>query len=155
MSINNKLLNRFTINLTTAKALAVEMDNNPIFTVNSYGKGKIYFLAVPLENSLTNTPGAFAESSVPYWKFYKSIADGSGIQCTAGNDNPFVGLTEHDLSPTQKIIIAINYSTVQQDVGFQIDENWITDKALYGKLPADNKSRINANDALVLLLKKK
>ncbi len=146
---------RFTLNLTTAQVLAVEQDNNPIFTVNSYGKGKVYFLAVPLETSLTSTPGIFCENSVPYWKIYKTLADGSVLPQSVRKDNPSIGLTEHDLSSTEKVIVAINYSTKQQDVRFQVDENWMADKALYGKLPANNKSMINANDALVFVIRRK
>jgi beta-galactosidase len=147
--------NRFSVHVTTAKVLAVEKDNNPIFTVNTYGKGKIYFLTVPLENSLTNTPGAFLERSAPYWKIYRTISDGSDLQHTVTRDNPFVGLTEHDISPTEKILVAINYSTLQQEVAVQINENWYAEEALYGKLPVNNKIIIKANDALVLKLKKK
>jgi endo-1,4-beta-mannosidase len=146
---------RFTINPNTAKVLAVEQDNNPIFTVNSFGRGKIYFLAVPLEISLTNTPGAFGERSAPYWKIYKTLAEGSALEPTVMKDNSFVGLTEHDLSPTEKILVAINYSTMRQDVGFQIDENWRADKTLYGKLPEKNKSTIDANDAMVFTIRRK
>jgi endo-1,4-beta-mannosidase len=147
--------NRFNLNLTTAKALAVEKDNNPVFTVNSYGKGRIYFLAVPLETSLTSTPGAFGERSAPYWKIYKTLAEGSALKPTVMKDNSFVGLTEHDLSPTEKIVVAINYSTMRQDVGLQIDGNWRTDKALYGKLPENNRSMIDANDATVFTIRRK
>jgi endo-1,4-beta-mannosidase len=147
--------NRFSINPTTAKVLAVEKDNNPIFTVNAYGKGKIYFLSVPLENSLTNLPGAFLENSVPYWKIYAAIADGSDLQRTVIKDNAFIGLTEHDLSPTEKILIAVNYSTINQEVGFSIDKNWVAGEVFYGKIPVNNKSIINANDALVIKLIRK
>jgi len=133
----------------------VEQDNNPIFTVNSYGKGKVYFLAVPLETSLTSTPGIFGENSVPYWKIYKTLADGSVLQQSVRKDNPSIGLTEHDLSSTERVIVAINYSTRQQDVRFQVDENWMADKALYGKLSENNKSMIDANDAMVFTIRRK
>jgi endo-1,4-beta-mannosidase len=147
--------NRFTINITHATALAVEKDNNAIFTVNSYGQGKIYFLAIPVENSLTNMPGAFSEKSPPYWKVYRTIADASESQRAAVRDNPFIGLTEHDLSATEKILIAINYTSHQQNVEFRIDGNWAVAESIYGALPVNGRTTINPNDAIVVKLTKK
>jgi endo-1,4-beta-mannosidase len=147
--------NRFNIKPTSAKVLAMEKDNNPIFMVNQFGNGKIYFLTIPLESSLTNTPEAFHESSAPCWKIYKTITEGIAIHRTIVKDNPFIGLTEHDLSPAEKIVIVINYSVIQQDVKFQIDKNWQIAEAFYGNAPVQNKCTINANNALVFKLIKK
>jgi beta-galactosidase len=148
-------VNRFNIKPASAKVLAVEQDNNPVFMVNQFGKGKIYFLTIPLENSLTNTPAAFNESSVPYWKIYKTIFEGSDILYTVLKDNPFIGLTEHDLSPTEKIIVAINYSIIQQDLKLQVNKDWQIAEAFNGTLPVQNKCSLKANDALVFKLIKK
>jgi beta-galactosidase len=146
---------RFNLNPSTAKVLAAEKDNNPLFTVYTYGKGKIYFLSVPLEKSLINLPGTFMEKSAPYWMIYGTVAEGSDVKHTAVKNNAFIGLTEHDLSPTEKILIAVNYSTMPQEAGIRIDRNRVADSALYGRLPINNKSIIDANDALVLRIRKK
>jgi hypothetical protein len=70
-------------------------------------------------------------------------------------NDPFVGITEHDLSATEKIIVLVNYSPEDKNVALKIDADWRVDKALYGDLPVKSSIKLKANDACVLQLKKK
>lgn len=146
---------KLNISLTTAKALAHEKDGNPIFTVSSYGKGKIYFLALPLEMNLTNKPGAFTQDKSDYWKVYKTISEDVIKQSRAVEKNdPNVGITEHDFSPTKKVIVLVNYTPSDKEVQLNIKNGWKVDKALYGELPEKAVVKLKANDASVLQLVK-
>ncbi len=146
---------KLKIKTTTAKVLAHEIDKNPLFTVNSYGKGKIFFLAIPLEMNLTNTPGAFTENLAEYWKIYQTISNEviARNRIVTKND-PFVGITEHDFSATKKVIVLVNYKSIDSDVILKVKDGWKFEKALYGELPVKSFTKLKANDAGVYLLKK-
>jgi len=146
---------KLNINVTTAKILAHERDGNPIFTESNYGKGKIYFLAMPLEMNLTNTPGGFTENPAECWKIYQTIAaDMIKQNRVVTKNDPFVGITEHDLSANEKVIVLVNYTPTDKEVTLSIHKDWKVNKALYGFLPEKSKVKISENDACVLLLKK-
>lgn len=141
---------RYIINPTSARVLAVETDDNPAFTVNQYGEGKIYFLTVPLESSLAATAGALTKTSPPYWKIFRTVAEGAGIKHSVIKDNPFIGVTEHDLSLTEKIVVAINYSVLPQEMTFRTDGKWKISETFYGETPGGNICKLKPNDALVI-----
>jgi hypothetical protein len=146
---------KLNIKATTARVLAHENDGNPIFTVNPYGKGKIFFLGMPMEMNLTNTPGGFTENPAECWKIYKTIAAEIMDKNRAVQKNdPFVGITEHDLSAVEKVIVLVNYSPYDKNVALNINSGWKAEKALYGELPVNFSVKLKANDACVLLLKK-
>ena len=151
MSAGRKL----NLKATTAKVLGKEADGNPIFTVNNYGKGKIYFLGLPMEMNLTRKPGAFTENPAECWKIYQTIsADIVAKNRTVTKTDPFVGITEHDLSATEKVIVLVNYSPEEKEVALTINSGWKVDKTLYGNQPSKSSVKLKANDACVLQLKK-
>lgn len=140
---------------TGSKVLAHEKDGNPIFTVNSYGKGKIYFLGFPLEMDLTLKSGSFTDNS-EYWKIYQAFsADIVDQNRTVLKSDPLVGITEHDLTSDQKIITLINYTPSDKTTPLKIKSGWIVEKVLYGNLPVNSSIALPANDACVLQLKRK
>ncbi|MCK9618691.1 MAG: hypothetical protein M0R21_12755, partial [Lentimicrobiaceae bacterium] len=153
-SFSMNAVRKLNITTTTAKVLAHEKDDNPIFTVNSYGKGKIYFLGFPMEMNLTKIPGGFTEKPDECWKVYQTIAAEiiKGNRTVQKND-PYVGITEHDLSPDEKVVVLVNYCPVDRDVPLSINTEWKVEKTLYGKLQGNSMVRLNANDACVLQLK--
>jgi len=159
----NKRFNPFIINSgrklsikpTTATVLAREADGNPIFTVNSYGKGKIYFLSVPLEISTINTVGSYTDNKCEYWKIYQTIAgDIINQSRTVTKIDPLVAITEHDLSDFQKVIVLVNCSAEDKSVALKIKPGWDVERVLYGSKPSNSVTNIKANDANVLMLKK-
>ncbi len=144
---------KFRVKSVTAKVLAVENDSNPVFTVNEYGKGRIYFLTVPLENNLANTPGVF-ENGIPYWKIYETLKESAGIKNVISSHDPSVAFTMHELPAGEMIAVGINYSAAAVNAPLALDNGWKIHKVFYGDPPSGGKYHINANDALVLLLKK-
>ncbi len=82
-----------------AQVLGSEVDGAPVFTCSSYGLGKVFFLALPLETALANQPGAFlAPIANPYWRIYKTLWDSGRSERISRVDEPNVGLTEHPLN---------------------------------------------------------
>jgi hypothetical protein len=65
-----------------------------------------------------------------------------------------VGITEHDLSATEKVIVLVNYSPEEKEVALTINSGWKVDKTMYGNQPSKSSVKLKANDACVLQLKK-
>lgn len=77
-----------------AQVIRAEENGNPMFTVNSFGKGKVYYLNFPLEKMLLSENEAFGKN---YYKIYNKIFD------TASN--PALGITYHG-----EYVVVINYT---------------------------------------------
>ncbi|MDX9881394.1 MAG: cellulase family glycosylhydrolase [Prolixibacteraceae bacterium] len=145
------------LNLVTkgAKVLATEKDGNPVFTVGSYGKGKIYFLGLPVESGLIRKPGSFTDDSAECWKIYNIVAGEIIKQSRAvTKTDPLVGITEHDLSVNKKIIVLINFGTEDKKVELWVKNEWKITRSLYGSLPEDSYVSMRGNDACVFLIEK-
>ena len=146
---------KLTLATTTAKVLAHEKDGNPIFTVSSYGTGKIYYLGFPMEMNLTLKPGAFTENPAECWKIYQMIgAEMISKNRTVTKNDPFVGISEHDLSANEKVVVLVNYATTDREVSLSVKSGWKIEKAFYGNLPSKSMVKLKANDACVFQLKK-
>ena len=110
---------------------------------------------MPTELNLTNTPGAFTKNLMECWKIYKTFAaeiiDKNKV---VQKDDPFIGITEHDLSATEKVVVLVNYSSTDRAVALTFKDSWKVGKTLYGNLPTNSSVKLNANDACVLQLMK-
>ena len=98
----------------TAKVLAVNEAGNPVFGVNDYGKGKVYFVSCALEHHASTTP-AFTdgENAEDYYRFYKAMNLRNPIK-VAASLNATVGLTEHIIDDASRYILLINYEPYAQ-----------------------------------------
>jgi len=144
---------------TRADVLGTEPDNNPVLTCAKYGKGKVYFLTFPLELELANHPGVFhTKNAYPYWLIYKQISQEAVSQRTVLKAQPQVGITEHPMGESKRIIVVINYSPDRIDGDFTIAPGWRLRDLLYGGQPRLKNSSVvvplNANDAAVFTVKK-
>jgi hypothetical protein len=143
---------RLTIQLDGAEAVGLETDGNPVFTHTNYGKGQVYFLSIPLEQALATLPGAFhTPDAQPFWEIYRQIFASVKTQRIASKTNPFLGLTEHPLDSTHRVIILVNYSPQEQVDQLTLAPDWQVKTAWHGNF-AGLKIVIPANDALVLLV---
>ena len=117
---------KLNMRATTASVLASEADGNPVLTCNEYGKGKIFFLSVPIETYLSKLAGAFhAQDAQPFWKIYNHIAKPLiRKNRSVFNDNPFIGITEHPVSDTERLVVAINYSREKIKTELNFTESW-------------------------------
>jgi hypothetical protein len=142
---------RLTLRTTHASVLGSEEDGNPVFTQASYGKGQIYFLSVPIERILMTLSGAFhATDAQPFWKLYQIIGTTLLNKRTVTQTNPHIGLTEHPVSPTERIIVAINYSPEDCTTFFHLSSGWNISRSWLGSLPSEEQATtIPGNHALV------
>jgi beta-galactosidase len=139
-----------------AKVLGSEPDGNPGFTCHTWGKGEIYFLSVPIEQHLSNTPGAFIDlAAQPFWRIYQAISHSHLSHRIASKDNPLVGITEHPLDESKRIIVLINYSPLPQEVNLTIHDRWRISEVWYGAPSTSPNLLLPPNDALVAVLERK
>lgn len=143
---------RLELALAGAVALGRESDGNPLFTRAPHGKGSIYFLGVPLERWLSETPGAFdGAQAQPLWRIYAQMAEPFTAGRAAHKDNPYVGLTEHALAGDRRVVVLNNYSPEPQPVSLRLAAGWQMARVWYGEVQA-NSLILPPNEALVLEL---
>lgn len=127
-----------------ADVLGVEGDGNPAFSSFDFGKGKVFFLAFPLELELARTAGAFhAPGKAPYWKIYEHIARAAGSKrCMRKSQTgigPEIGITEHPLDDRQRIVVLINYSPADAVIPLDLEEGWRVEEVYYGELVKEER----------------
>jgi len=112
-----------------AKVLAVNETGNPVFTEHTYGKGKVYFLNMPLELELSSKAGVFTDTD--WYRIYKKAGETVLNRKPIYSDNPQIGVTLHKVNEETYIVCAINYSDKTQSTDFRMQENW-TLEAIHG-----------------------
>lgn len=138
---------RFTLRTTRAEVLAHDVDGNPVLTHAPYGKGHVYLLTHPLELEQTLTPGAFQSPGA--YRVYETISTQARVHRIGRKTSPLVGLTEHSISPTERILVLINYGEQDVQTPFALAPGWQIDHAFYG-----HPGSLPARDALVLKARK-
>jgi hypothetical protein len=146
---------KLSINPKQATVLAKESDGNPVLLQTTYGKGRIYLLTFPLEQNLAGQPGTFDPAQPAYANIYREIAAPQLAQRVLTQANPSVGVTEHALSASEKVVVLINYNPKDISTTARLRDGWKITGSLYGPKPTDLTLPLKANDALVLMLRKK
>ncbi len=99
-----------------AEVLATDENGEGVFFRHKYGKGCVYFLTLPVENSLAYEKGAFFKENRPcYDSIYRAVAKSAEICRIADSDHPYVRLTEHPIDERSAYIFAINYNKIPAD----------------------------------------
>ncbi len=105
-----------------AEVLAVNEENNIVFSKYKYGKGTVYFLNMPLEKTLATKYEAYNETD--YYKIYSLLAEpyinSKPIKC----NNPSLGMTLHKINENKYIVCIVNYSDEAHDYAIHIDNGW-------------------------------
>jgi len=139
-----------------AKIISADANGNPVFSVNSYGKGKIYLLLLPLENYLSNTSGCFNSSqSSPYWKIYSEIGKDVLASHIISKNQPLLAITEHAVEQDKCIAIIINMSPNTVSDKLSIMKGWTVNKTYYGKMTSNGdflSVEVAKNDAIIIEL---
>ncbi len=138
---------RFTLRATRAEVLARDADGNSILTHAPYGKGHVYLLTHPLELEQTLTPGAFQRPGA--YRVYETISTQARATHIGRKTSPMVGMTEHPVSLTERILVFINYGKQDIQSPFALAPGWQADHVFYG-----HPGFLSAHDALVLKVKK-
>ena len=135
---------------TTAEVLGREEDGNPCFTCTEYGKGRIYFLTVPIELYLSNTPGAFhGESAQPFREIYRHVAEPFTRERIVTRNHPLVGVTEHALGENERVVVLINYAPAPVETTVTLAPGWKAVRSWYGAGPKSDRCALAGNDAAV------
>jgi hypothetical protein len=118
---------RHVLESVGAEVLIKDQNGNPFLTVNSYGKGKVYFLNAPIENIAATAPGALVDGKqTPYvlrhglYKLYEMLGI-KNKEKIASCENSSIGVTEHIVSDNERIINVLNHCPYDQTVTVALD----------------------------------
>lgn len=141
----------------TAEILGKEPSGNPIFTCSKYGKGKIYFMALPVEMNVIESPGVLNNAEEePYWKVYESLVSEFKVNRVIKKNHPQLGVTEHIFQDGSRVAILINYSPENLRTTIHLSEGWGITDTFYGNSPIREgsyyKCGFEANNAIILKL---
>lgn len=92
------------IEIDTADVLGEDINGNPVFIMNRYGKGKVYSLMFPIEKQVFDNPGTFEKDC---WRVYRSVLSKEHLAKTS---NSQLIITEHFFTDRQVGIILVNCS---------------------------------------------
>jgi hypothetical protein len=151
--VNFKVAGPIQLALATGRAevLGSEDDGNPIFTRARYGNGTLYFLGVPLERYMSETPGAFdGPEAQALYSIYTQMAEPFTSDRVAHKLNPWVGMTEHALADDRRVLVLINYSPTPQNAGLQLAPGWRLGQCWHG----EPQTLLPTNQALVWEVKR-
>jgi len=139
---------RLSLEPVRAQVLAAEKDGNPWFATAPLGKGRVFFLASPLELDLADRPGVFHhEDAPPFWRIWEHMFSVTGTSRAVRKDMLCVGLTEHALDASRRLVVAINYSPAPVRPTFALATGWRFAEALRGPVPSPAVA-IAPNDAI-------
>ena len=124
----------------TASVLACDQKGDPIVTLNRYGKGKVYYVNFPFEETLLSKNRAFDGDA---YKLYEFILKDVIAAKNVTKDNKMVGITENG-----NVVTLINYSNAPQKTGLKLGGGKQIDKVLRGDV-----ENIPACDAAVFTIK--
>jgi endo-1,4-beta-mannosidase len=145
---------RFKLAVNNAEVLASEPDGNAVFTEAKYGSGKLYFLGIPLEQSICQLNDAFGkENSQSFYKIYKTFAKETILNRVVHTDVPDVGITLH-VQNNNIICVMINYSPNDINVPLVVKADYRIGEVLYGNPLQNLQAAIKANDAVIFKCKK-
>jgi endo-1,4-beta-mannosidase len=139
---------------TRADVLGFEEDGNPAFTVADYGKGRVFFLSVPMEMMVTRTPGALHHADAPpYWRLYRNIAQAVIESRVVRKQHPLLGVTEHPADEGSMIVVGVNHSPEPVHDTWKLAPGWRLERALQGEVQAHEgwlEVRLQGNEGAVL-----
>lgn len=142
------------------EVLAAEADGNPVLTKASYGKGTVYFCALPVELAMSQQPGvSYNPEQFPYWRMYETISQEARNARVLHVNEPHIGITEHPSDQNTTIAVLINYSEADREVALELKAGWHAEESIYGQHPQDVngtlKVHVAPNDAVIVTLRKK
>lgn len=144
----------YEIESVNSEILASDESNNPVFFCNQYGKGKIFFLTLPLETYLANRDGAFYKGNEPkYDLIYRKLSSAAGIHRLADSNNPFIRLTEHPVNENETYVYAINYSMSSQSADISLPDG-VKITTLLGEISDTHHLTLDADSAALFLIKR-
>ena len=138
MSVNPPY--RHVLESVGAEVLIKDQYGNPFFTVNTYGKGKVYLINAPIETIASMSPGAIVDGKqIPYilrhdlYKLYKLLGIKNKDKI-ASNENPSIGVTEHIVADDERIINVLNHCPYEQTAQITLEGGFKYDSIISASL---------------------
>ena len=104
-----------------ADVLLYSDDGTPAVTEYKYGKGRICFVACPIELNTATVPAIVSgEDAVPYYKLYELLGLRSKKR-SATSSSQYTCLTEHPYSENERILTVLNHRPVAEKVKITLD----------------------------------
>ena len=119
----------FIMSETRAQVLCLDENDNPIVTLSSYGKGKVYFVNFPLESRLLDIENAH---QTDYYEIYRKVFEEKINSHIADSDSRCVGITEHYENENSAYIVLVNYSGEASETNLKINPGYHIEKTIYG-----------------------
>ena len=129
---------------TTATVLYADSNGNPFITVNKYGKGRVFFVAAPVENNLADIPNCF-DGTVE--KIYETVLKDHIDALPVSLQAKDVVFTLHP-DADGAYLVAINHSDAAKPLNLDLKGNYEIESVVYG-----DAETIKPYDACVFKLK--
>ncbi len=114
-----------------AQILGTESDGNPVLTYHAYGKGGVYFLAIPMETALADQSLAFEGTN--YYRLYQQLFGKLVDRKITYKSSPKLAITEHPIDDSNCTIVALNYGE-EKEFLLKIKQGWSLDRVEYGQV---------------------
>lgn len=145
---NTTRTNRLECKSAGAEILACDQELLPVLARHKYGNGTVYTLLTPIEKSQAISRESSASVDNSLWRcMYRLIC--ANPEKAVANTNPAIGVTEHPVSSSETIVVAINYSSADIEWNVQLNSDWIIGK-IHQNLPI-----IPASDAAIFEIERK
>ena len=99
-----------------ADVLLYADDGTPAVTEYKYGKGRICFIACPIEADTASKPGIVSGAdAIPYYKLYELLGLRSEKKC-ATSSSQYTCVTEHPYTENERILTILNHCPGAEEV---------------------------------------
>ncbi len=107
-----------------ATVLAKNQKEEPVFTVAPYGKGRICFLAYPIERDAACKGGVISgENAIPLYRFYEAMELRSSEKIAKSN-SPTLCITEHVANENLRFLPALNHTPKEDTAQITLQKGW-------------------------------
>lgn len=112
---------KYSLKTVGADVLATDQNDEPVMTVNNYGKGKVYTLAYPIEVYAGAEPMVLSgKYKKDYHKFYEVLKKHKNVLKIAENDNTSICMTEH-IADDKHLLVLINCTPRKETANVKLD----------------------------------
>ena len=134
---------RLKLEAEKAAVFARDGEGNPVGLVHPYGKGHLVLLTAPLERTVAQRQGRMEEAS-GYHRVYQYLKRFAASEKAAQIDRPNVGLTEHPMDDSRRLLVLVNYDPEPAEVALYLRHGWNISRFLKGSMT------IPGNDCAIL-----
>lgn len=114
------------ISAVSAKVVAQTEEKEPALTKNRYGKGIVWYCNYPIEHDAGVTSNIEKKQ---WYKIYEAM-NLRNKEKIAGKSDPLVGVTEHVINETQRVLVLVNYESIEKDVRIFLKKGWRIERGI-------------------------